>query len=152
MEIQMMFTSCIVEVSHLKASRKNRNLFFLSKGKWIHLFSLTPFSINSYSARGEVGFLRSVKLWTWKSFYIIFLGTFMGISLMFWSATVIWNVCRYFWTAIWYICSVGYQLLLEYFPLENSTAELSNQGGRDQNERRECVMLHSEPMASPQEN
>ena len=148
----MRFTFCNVEVSHLKASRKNRNLFFLSKGKPIHLFSQTLFSINFYSARSEVGFLSSVKLWTWKSLYIIFLGTSMDTTLTFWSATVIWNICRYFWTAIWYTCSVGYQVLPEYFQLGNSTAELLNQGGQDQNKMQDCVMQYSEPMASPQKN
>lgn len=120
----MVFTLCIVEGSHLKASRKNRNLFSLSEGKRIHLFSLTQFSINLFSVRGKVGFLSSVKLWTWTSHHTVFLGISVGASLLFSSATVIWNIHRY-------ICSAGYQVVLEYFQLGSSMAEpWQNQGGR----------------------
>lgn len=60
--------------------RKNRNLFFLSKHKLLHLFSLTPLSIHFYSVQGVrfvlFCFLHFVKLWTWISRYIIFHGYF----------------------------------------------------------------------------
>lgn len=50
-EIQVMSTESLMDVSHLKASRENRNPFFLSEVKLIHLFSLAPFSVIFCSAR-----------------------------------------------------------------------------------------------------
>lgn len=57
-EIQVMSIESLMEVSHLKASRENRNLFFLSEVKLIHLFSLALFSVIFSSTRARCIFFK----------------------------------------------------------------------------------------------